>query len=184
MQFWALPACNPTGNFEFALGTAITNPHLGGSTTDYLLQGKTILKALKPNGWGVGLAIGKAIHQNLTTPGANGLGNTTLYIPLSISSFDDALLTHINIGYAHNTHSSQDFVTWGLGSELKLNTRFALIAESYGDHRSKPFVQTGLRVTVIPDLFQIDTTIGAQLDSSDSEWLTFGIRYTPEHFLK
>lgn len=56
-----------------------------------------------------------------------------------------------------------------------------LIAEAFGDHRQKPFVQTGIRFTVIPGLFQIDATRGTQPGGQGGNtWTSLGIRYTPD----
>ena len=43
-EFWALPACNFTGNLELTLGGSRTGDALGSETSDVILQGKTLLK--------------------------------------------------------------------------------------------------------------------------------------------
>jgi hypothetical protein len=55
------------------------------------------------------------------------------------------------------------------------------IAETFGDSKTKPFLQTGARYSVIPNLLQIDTTIGQQFKgNSNSRWISFGLRYIPD----
>ena len=50
-----------------------------------------------------------------------------------------------------------------------------------GDNRQKPFVQTGLRFSLIPGLLQIDATRGAQPNGiGQTTWTSFGLRYTPD----
>lgn len=183
-ELWALPACNPSGNFEMTLGGAFSKVDNQKSTTDIIVQAKTLFRELKTNDWGIGFAIGTANHQNSEYPGPNGLGSTYAYIPISISSFDDKLITHINLGYIHNRKSSLDSASWGIGAEVKVIPNLLYILETYGDHRSSPFIQTGLRYSVIPDIFQIDATIGKQLSVDEVHWLSFGIRFTPDNFLK
>lgn len=183
-ELWALPACNPSGNFEVTLGGAFSKVDNQKSTTDIIAQAKTIFRELKTNDWAFGFAIGTANHQSDEYPGPNGVGSTYAYVPISISSFDDKLITHINVGYIHNRKSALDSATWGIGAEVKAMPNLLYILETYGDHRSSPFIQMGLRYSVVPDIFQIDTTIGKQLNTDDVHWLSIGIRYTPDGFLK
>lgn len=159
-ELWALPACNPSGNFEVTLGGALSKVDNQKSTTDIIIQAKTIIKELKANDWGVGFAIGTANHQSDEYPGPNGVGTSYFYVPISISSFEDKLITHINVGYIHNRKSTLDSATWAIGAEVKTIPNILYILESYGDNRSSSFVQTGLRYSVVPDVFQVDATIG------------------------
>jgi hypothetical protein len=57
-EIWALPACNFTGNLELTLGGATTREAGRTHTTDVVMQGKTLFKAMDTNGWGIGLAAG------------------------------------------------------------------------------------------------------------------------------
>ncbi len=97
-EFWALPACNPFGNFEVTIGTAVSKLNGEPTTNDYIFQAKTLLKELSPNGWGLGMALGTAQHESKLHPGPNGLGSTYVYFPISHSFFEDQLITHINFG--------------------------------------------------------------------------------------
>jgi len=181
-EFWALPACNPTGNFEMTLGVAVTKHNSEPTTDDYIVQAKTLFRELETNSWSIGLALGTAQHENKNYPGPNEIGSTYMYVPISHSFLDDKLITHVNVGYIHYKDSSKESVTWGMGGEYKLKENLLYILETFGDHRTNPSVQMGLRYSVIPDIFQIDTTIGQQVNINNSEWLSFGIRYTPDKF--
>jgi len=181
-ELWALPACNPKGNFEMTLGTAITKHNGEPTTEDYIFQAKTLFKELKTNDWSAGVAFGSSKHGNERYPGPNGIGSTYIYFPISHSFLDDDLITHVNLGYIHYKNSSKDSVTWGLGAEYKLQQKLLYVVESYGDHRTSSFIQMGFRYSVVPDIFQIDTTIGRQVNTDNSEWLSFGIRFTPDKF--
>ncbi len=180
-EWWALPACNPGGNLEITLGGGTASNDNAATTHDYVLQFKTLLKPLGTNGWGIGLGLGTVRHPEIH-PGPNQLGNTYAYIPASVSLDDDNIVMHGNLGWLHDRASGRDNLTWGLGGEFRVAARVIAIAEVFGDHRSNPFVQVGLRYSVMPDLFQIDTTLGQQVNGeNDSQWLSFGVRLTPEH---
>jgi hypothetical protein len=179
-EYWALPACNPTGNLELTLGGGAARlADSSGWTDDYALQAKTLFRTLETNGWGIGLAAGTIRHPKVN-PGPNLLGNVYVYAPLSMSFADDLLIVHVNGGWLHDKATAKQQGTWGLGTELNLNQRWTLIAESYGNTVDTPYWQSGFRYSVIPGLFQIDTTLGRQYGNNrDARWLSFGIRYTP-----
>lgn len=179
-EFWALPACNPTGNLEITLGGGRASYKETGTTDDYVLQFKTLFKPLTTNGWGVGLAVGRVEHPEIA-PGPNQLGNTYAYLPFSASFGNDRLIVHANAGWLRDKASQQDRNTWGLGGEYYPHPRLAVIAESFGDDKNRPYWQTGLRYSVIPNLFQLDATAGQQYGGdSASRWLSIGLRWTPE----
>jgi len=170
-EFWALPACNPTGNLEITAGGASFSGANQAQSTDAVVQIKTLFKSMPTNGWGAGVASGMS------------QGQTYLYVPVSMSFGDGRWVTHSNVGWARDRASGQDQLTWGMGLEVQLHQRWMWIGETFGNDRQKPFWQTGLRYQVVPDRFQIDATWGApQGLKSSQNWLSFGLRWTPEKF--
>ncbi len=179
-ELWALPACNPTGNLEFTLGGGSVKSQGQAASSDYVFQGKTLFRSMETNGWGWGLAVGTIRHPSIN-PGPNMLGNTYAYIPLSVSFNDDKIIVHTNLGWLKDKASSLNSALWGIGGEFKLHSKLLGIAETYGDNRGVSYGQTGLRYSVIPNLFQVDATFGRQLSGEgNSRWISFGIRYTPD----
>lgn len=179
-ELWALPACNPTGNLEFTFGGGRSKPQGEQATSDYVFQAKTLLRPLETNGWGMGLAVG-TIHHPEINPGPNMLGNTYAYIPLSVSLNDDEIILHANLGWLKDKSSGLHSASWGIGGEFKMHAKLLGIAETYGDNRGMSYGQIGIRYSVIPDLFQLDATVGQQLSGEgNSHWISFGIRYTPD----
>lgn len=179
-EVWALPACNPTGNFEVTLGGGRARSDGEKATADYVLQAKTLFRPLENNGWGIGLAVGTVRHPEIH-PGPNQLGNTFAYVPISMAFLDDRLVVHTNMGWLRDKASHGNRMTWGVGGEFQLAGRFMAIAEAFGDDRQRPYWQTGLRYAVIPGLLQLDTTVGRQFAGPhDSQWLSFGLRLTPD----
>lgn len=179
-EWWALPACNPTGNLEITAGGGRAHGHGQGWTTDQVLQFKGLARDLTPHGWGWGLAVGTVRHPEIA-PGPNMLGNTYAYVPVSVSMNHDRWILHANMGWLRDKASRQDRMTWGLGAEVSASSRLLLIAESFGDSRNKPYVQAGLRYAILPNLLQVDTTLGQQVTGpASARWLSFGLRYTPD----
>jgi hypothetical protein len=177
---WALPACNPTGNFEITAGGGRSKKTGEPGINDYVLQGKTLFRELNTNGYGWGLAVGQVNHPSVIL-GPNSLGNTYAYIPLSISTLNDKVIYHTNVGWMRDKSTNEHRMTYGFGAEIQTSERMMLIAETFGDHKAKPYWQTGARYSLIPNLLQIDTTIGQQYNgSSNTRWISFGLRYIPE----
>ncbi len=188
-ELWALPACNPTGNLELTFGGGYARTDgSGGSieSNDYVLQVKTLLKPLRSNDWGIGLALGTIRHPQVN-PGPNLLGNTYAYLPFSASFADDTLVVHANLGWLRDKATQRNQLTWGLGTEINLNERWTLVAETFGTDAGATYWQAGARLHLVPGLWQIDSTVGRQSggvsgngSASDTQWLSFGLRFTPD----
>jgi hypothetical protein len=180
LENWALPACNPTGNFEITAGGGRFSADGQSASHDRILQAKTLFRPMQTNDWGWGLAVGRAGHSGLQ-PGPNNLGNTYAYVPMSVSMRDDRVVVHANVGWVQDRQSRSNATTWGTGVEYWVHPKVMVIAESFGDDRQRPWVQTGVRFSVVPGLFQIDLTRGAQASGQGRHiWNSFGLRYTPD----
>jgi len=182
-EYWALPACNFTGNLELTFGGARTRDSTGVRTTDVVFQGKTLFKTLEPNGWGVGLTFGNIRHPD--APSARGtVGDLYAYVPASFSFQDDRFVLHTNLGWLHEKEAGRQRMTWSAGSETQLNERIGLIAETFGQNRGKPSYQAGFRFWLVPDRAQIDTTYGNRYGSSTrGRWFSVGLRLLSPAFL-
>jgi hypothetical protein len=179
-EVWALPACNPGGNLEVTLGGGLAAVSGSPATGDYVLQLKSLFRPLVTNGWGAGWSIGTVQHPQ-ATPGPNVLGSTYAYLPVSVSFLGDQAIMHANVGWLRDKASNQDRRTWGLGFEIPTVSRLTLIVESFGDDQNRPFWQSGVRFAVVPNLFQIDATVGQQAGSdAGGRWLSLGFRWTPD----
>jgi hypothetical protein len=183
-EYWAFPACNPTGNLEWTLGGNTLPDGTGGHVGDYLLQGKTLFRQLETNDFAWGLAAGIIRHGDPLV-GQDRTSATYFYVPISASFADDRLIIHVNVGAQDNRDTDSKPVTYGLGSEINLTQRFALIVETYGDNRTRQYFQGGVRIWIVPGRFQIDATRGAQSgDYGGSNWWTIGLRLISPAFIK
>lgn len=178
-EFWALPACNPGGNFEMTLGGAVSRFDGAAQSGAVVVQGKTLFKPLETNGWGLGLAAGYA-----TQTGRGQSGGPYFYLPGSLSLADDRVVLHLNLGATYFGNTRETRMTWGLGSETAASERLYLIAETFGNDTGRPFLQGGVRYWLIPGHLQIDTTVGSNLaDLHGERWLSIGLRFiTPPIF--
>lgn len=179
-EYWALPACNFTANLELTAGGAITRDDQGTSMTDVVLQGKTVFKAMEPNGWGIGLTVGTARHGHVSDTGRDWYAT----VPTSFSFNDDRFVLHTNLGWLREQATTRNRLTWGIGSETELNKKTWLIAETFGQNQGKPNYQVGLRRWLVPGRVQIDATYGNRFGrSSDERWFSIGLRMLSVPFL-
>ncbi len=182
-EFWALPACNPTGNLELTFGGALTRENGEDEFTDHQVQAKTIFRPLETNGWGAGLAVGTVRHPHREV--ANGWpGDAYFYVPVSISYADDFWVMHLNAGASHMRDDGRNVFTWGLGNEIKVRDDLFFIPEVFHNAVGRPFYQVGLRYWVVKDRVQMDATFGNRAASDTSErWFSIGLRLLSPPFL-
>lgn len=182
-EYWALPACNFTGNLELTLGGAQTRDATGTDTASIVLQGKTLFKPLETDGYGFGLAVGYAAHP--ADQNGRALGDPYVYVPASFSFAGDRVVLHTNAGARHVRDEGRARATWGLGSETLIAPRLYLIAETLGETRVNASYQLGLRLWIIPNHVQVDTTYGNQFGNRpDARWFSIGLRLLSVPFLK
>ena len=183
-ELWAIPSCNPTGKLELALGGSLLRDGSGLSTGNSLAQAKTLFRPLVTNGFGWGLAIGVA-HDPAIGTTANLIDNYYAYVPASLSLADDAVVVHLNLGALHDRQAHDTRGTWGLGTEVRLSGRTQFIAETFGESGSRPFGHAGVRVWLIPDRLQADTTLGLRLGGAAQaeRWISVGLRWLSVPFL-
>ena len=167
-EFWFLPACNPFGLELTAGGNRIEDEH------SVVLQGKTVLKPLQTNGSGFALTLGTFYvnpqdGRNVWSPYVNGIG--------SFSFLDDRAVVHANIGAIRDRIAGFDRGTWGLGLEaLLVAPRLYGILETFGQYADKPTHHAGLRFWIVPNKFQVDSTVGNQNGEPPQRFYSVGLR--------
>ncbi len=165
-EFWFLPACNPWGA-ELTAGHSRVDSTLGDTRTT-ILQAKMLLKPLTTNGSGYALTLGTFFGAT-TNPYLNAIG--------SFSFADDRIVVHTNLGALRDNAARISRGTWGAGAEvLLIAPRLYGIIETYGQRGEKPTVHTGLRIWIVPNRVQVDTTIGVQRSSLERRFGTVGLR--------
>lgn len=183
-EFWALPACNFSGNLEVTAGAARTHIDQATHTTAQVLQGKTLFRTLETNSWSWGLAVGHIQHPDQR----NRLGGDVYaYVPATFSFRDDRVFVHTNLGWLREQQNGRHHATWGLGTEMQMTDRTWLIGESFGQNQGSPFYQVGVRHWLVPNHVQIDTTYGNRFGSGgvkgDERWFSIGLRLLSMPFL-
>lgn len=181
-EFWALPGCNPTGNLELTLGGSMQRADGRLDASNIQFQGKTLLKPLESNGYGVALSVGVVHHPNADPKRV--FGNVYVNVPVSVSFADDRFVLHVNAGGRRDTEDRLYRMTWGVGSETQLHPRVYLVAETFGENKGHPSFQAGLRFWLVKDRVQVDTTYGNVFGGgSGQRFFTIGLRLLSPAFL-
>ena len=172
-EFWFLPACNP-GGVELTLGGIWVKSASFGDMRTTLMQGKALLKPLETNGAGFALTLG-ALRVSpfqaarVTSPYFNALG--------SFSLAEDRVILHTNLGGVRDKVANLSRGTWGAGAEIMLSPpRWIGIIETYGQRGDKPTLHTGLRIWIVPNRVQVDTTLGLQNSAPERRFHSVGLR--------
>jgi hypothetical protein len=182
-ELWALPACTVVDNLELTLGAGRLRTDGEPSQTDVVLQAKTVLRPLTPDGWGLAAMLGNVQHR---PTGGGPPGDLALNLPLSVAFGGDRFVLHGNLGLLHSRgHLGGTRLTTGLGSETVLHPRLTLVAESFKTAAGKPLWQLGLRIWLVPDRVQVDATLGDRWGGSErrDRWVSMGLRLLTPAFL-
>lgn len=179
---WAVPGCNPTGNLELSAGGAYGDGDAGRGVRATLLQAKTLVRPLSPDGVGWGVAVGAARDRG--AGGSSGLGDPYLYLPVSAAFRGEDVVVHLNVGATRDRAAGRTEATWGLGTEWRLAGRTQLVAEAFGQGSGRPHLHAGLRAWVVPDRVQVDATVGERIGGGrDARWVSIGLRLLSPPFL-
>jgi hypothetical protein len=169
-EFWFLPACSPFG-VELTAGAN----RIEGDPS-LVLQAKTLLRRIEPNGAGFALTLGSfatRIRQEgreAWSPYVNGIA--------SFAFGDDAVVLHANLGAIRDRVGKLDRGTWGVGAEVRLAApRLYGIVETYGQRGEKPTRHVGLRYWIQPDRLQLDSTLGERDGEPRQRFFTVGLRF-------
>ncbi len=192
-EFWAVPACNPTGNLEITAGVnRLTGSGDEPFTASALLQLKTLLRTLD-TGIGTGFAVGMTARTGGPGTGAGApswLSGTYAYNVTSFSFRDESFVLLTLAGLKRDRERGRTLAMWGVGSETLLLRRgpqeLILAAEVFGAEQGRPGWQAGFRFWVVKEKVQVDAVMGAQIANSgpDGRWVSIGLRLIGDGFLR
>lgn len=171
IQYWAVPHCNPGGDWELAAGAGELRPTPAHASTSGLLLAKTVFRPLEPNGWSAGMTLANQFGR-----GSGLLSNATLNGLLTFSLMDDAVRVHVNAGWLR-VREARSGPSWGLGGEWTADPRWSLTLETYG--QGSTYAQAGLRYAALSGQVILDAALGDRINLRGKErYLAFGLTFT------
>jgi hypothetical protein len=180
--YWALPACNFTGDFELSVGGAGVNPDGTPSSHQYGVQAKTVFGSGGDGFWSVG-AVGGVIRD--TAPVESDASSMTYYAKALLSLYpSEALEVDLNLG-GSNVFGAGATVTAGAAVQYEVLPRATLLAEIFRDERGPGKFQLGARYAFDPAPIEAYVSYGNRLGSAsvDSWWVIVGFRAYTKPFL-
>jgi hypothetical protein len=177
---WALPACSPGDQVEFAAGAAAYRDDTGSHGV-FLVQAKPMLYR-DPDGRWAAAAVLVAARDTARPSGRTGFQDAAALGVATVNFIDETLRVHVNAGVVH---SHDEFTTgaWGLAAEYDLSGSWTLLGEAYRDSPGRPHFQLGVRRTIIADRLEVFASAGDQLHgTSDTRFLKIGMRLQADVF--
>lgn len=114
----------------------------GESAHAWALGGKTALVRRSGDGIGLTLAWGLAAAR---PPGGTLEHEASLLNLVATREWSGGWLTHANLGWLRSESASASTTTWNLALERPVGGGVDLMAELYGDDRTRPWVGVGAR---------------------------------------
>ena len=179
-EYWAQPACNFTGNLEFAVGGALVRPDAGESSNLIQLQAKTVLFPRGEGEWSFGAVAGGARD----TAAPHGSSAFQSYYAKALASWypHSDLEIDLNLGAA-NVYGSGTFALAGVAVQYAVGN-VQLLAEVFRDEPGSGKYQVGFRYILIPDRFEAYASYGNRFNGSSDHWsAVIGIRLQTPSFL-
>jgi len=181
-DYWAQPACNPTGNLELAVGVAHVRPESGETSSLGQFQAKTVLFSLADREWSFGLAAG----GGRDTGAPHGRSAVQLYYARALASWypSSDLEIDLNLGAA-NAYGTGTFALAGAAIQYAVISNVQILAEVFRDEPGRAKYQLGARYIVVPNRFEAYVSYGKRFNGSSDEWSAIlGVRVQTGAFLQ
>lgn len=182
LERWAIPGCNFGGEVEWSVGGNAQTEHDVGQTQFWLGQAKKRWVPVGEDTVGISTTLG--VMSTRPVSGDRQVEKDYFFnVPITVPLGQDRFV-HLNAGWVNHQTLGVNRPTWGVGGELPLTARVIAIAETYGEADYGTRYQVGLRVWMVPQRVQIDTTYGNQMGQPEHlRWFTLGVRLLSPAFL-
>ena len=176
IERWAVPGCNFFGDTEISVGANFQSDTNLPASQYHLIQAKKRWRVLEPGDWGLSSTLGRLQHHGQTP--LESVNDIYLNVPVTWSMGHDRF-AHLNAGWIKHQVQGYGAITWGLALEQPVNRHVIGILETYGEAKQSTKYQLGLRIWIVPQRVQIDTTLGNVWGSSSNpsqRWVSIGLR--------
>lgn len=144
----------------------------GERIDELALVGKSALRPLTDEQTGVTLAWLLGAQRS---PGGS-LRHESTELKAVVTHPAGPWLLHANLGMARSRAERQNRTVWSVAAERTGLGPIDAMAEVFGDDRSDPWLNAGLRWTVIDKQLFVDGSYGVQMNSGRARLLTVGLK--------
>jgi hypothetical protein len=145
----------------------------GDAVQELGLVGKSALRPVSESRTGVAIAYEL---RRIRQPEAGDQWNTAIVKGVVSHPFDDWLL-HANLGVRWRSTEHRSDTVWSLAVERTGLGPVDLTAEVFADDRSDPWINTGLRIPVVPERLFLDASRAVQTNAERPRFLTLGFKF-------
>lgn len=174
-ESWFLTAISPVRGLEIGTGIGVDSRD-GFDPSNWILEAKFVPGDLEVSGSAVGLAAGMLYNFD------GDFEEFFAYIPYSRMILEDSSVLHFNVGFDAVREESWEYeLITGLRGDFGITDRFALLGEVAAVNFGDAFYQGGVRISLVPDLLEMDITYGEGFRRQETApGFNIGIAFTPD----
>jgi len=174
-ESWLVPSAQITPGFDLVGGFALLHASpLGAEQMVFDLQSKWQVRPMRQR-WSAALVAGGTAELPTNDLRAADPFTTYGYGAAGVSALDGQVVAYPNAGWSY-TQGGPHALTWGLRTDLHLNTVFTVVGEVYGTGTADPGIQAGLQIRPDADWLELNATVSVdERNSTRRTWLTFGL---------
>ena len=176
---FAQPACNLAFDTELALGLSRSSSD-GERSSAMAVQLKHIFFNAPGDAWAFGASAG-AMRDTSIAHGRSAFDTWYAKGIVALAASDDLELD-FNLGAA-STYGVGGYALAGMAAQYKVSARTELLGEVYRDAPGHAKAQAGLRVSVVPDRFDVYASVGQPFGQHHERWAVIGIRVQSDRLL-
>jgi hypothetical protein len=174
-ESWFLAALSPVRGLEIGTGIGVDSRD-GFDPSNWILEAKFVHGDFEETGSAIGVVSGLLFDFE------GELEEFFAYVPYSRLILDQSSVLHFNLGFDAIHEEQWEFeLIKGIRGDFGITSRFALLGEVAAVNFGDAFYQAGIRITLVPDLLEMDITYGEGFRRQETApGFNIGIAFTPD----
>ena len=174
-ESWFLTAISPIRGLEIGTGIGFDTRE-GLDPVNWIFEGKYVYGNLEESGWAVGGVAGLLYDFD------GDFEELFAYIPYSHLILNENSVLHINAGFEAVQEEDWEYeIITGIRGDFGITDRFTLLSEVAAANFGDAFYQGGIRISLIPDLLEMDITYGEGFRRQETApGFNVGVAFTPD----
>lgn len=174
-ESWFLTAISPVQGLELGTGIGVDSRD-GFDPANWILEAKYAPGDFEETGSAIGIASGFLFSFE------GKLEEFYAYLPYSQTIFNNSSVLHINAGFEAVQEEEWEYeLITGIRGDFGLTNRLAILGEVAATNFADAFYQGGIRITLLPDLLEMDITYGEGFRRQETApGFNIGISFTPD----
>jgi hypothetical protein len=174
-ESWFLTAVSPIRGLELGTGLGFDSRD-GFDPANWILEAKYVPGDLEGIGWAIGGVAGLLYDLD------GDIEEVFAYIPYSRMILNGSSVLHLNAGFEAVKEEEWEYeLIKGIRGDFGITDRFAILSEFAAANFGDLFYQGGIRISIVPDLLEMDITYGEGFRRMETApGFNVGIALTPD----